>query len=134
MGGKIVRTIGIARARLKIGMMNLRLQHASPGSARADSAGRLSALTGGVRVSCKRPARRKAVPDRGPTLARAPQPLAQQSRVLFYGPPTLAFLRFLALLPTMLSTRPVAALMSALSKFRFIGSRSRSCSWVRVVG
>jgi hypothetical protein len=27
MGGKIVRTIGIVRARFKIGMMNLRLQY-----------------------------------------------------------------------------------------------------------
>jgi hypothetical protein len=49
----------------------------------------------------------------------------------FYGPPTLEFLWFLALLPSMLSTRPVAGLKSALSKFRFIGSRSRSCSWAR---
>ena len=49
----------------------------------------------------------------------------------FYGPPTLEFLWFLALLPTVLSTMPVAALMSALGKVRFIGSRPRSCSWAR---
>jgi hypothetical protein len=30
MGGKIVRTIGIARARLKIGMMNLGFPSAAP--------------------------------------------------------------------------------------------------------
>jgi hypothetical protein len=53
------------------------------GSARADGAcARLSALTGGLRVaSCKRtdgrPSGVKTVPDRGPTLARALQPLAQ---------------------------------------------------------
>jgi hypothetical protein len=38
MGGKIVRTIGSARARFKIGMMNPRLQYPSAGSARADGA------------------------------------------------------------------------------------------------
>jgi hypothetical protein len=52
----------------------------------------------------------------------------------FYGPPTLEFLWFLALLPTVLSTMPVAALMSALGKFRFIGSRPRLCSWARYCG
>ena len=46
----------------------------------------------------------------------------------FYGPPTLEFLRFLALLPSILPTMPAAALMSALGKFRFIGSRPRLCS------
>jgi IS5 family transposase len=60
MGGKIVRTIGIARARFKIGMMNL--GYSSSGwRLRA----RLSALTGGVRVSCKRPARRQSGPRSG---------------------------------------------------------------------
>src|SRR6266511_1329695 len=43
-----------------------RLQHPSAGSARADGAcARLSALTGGVRVSCKRPARRQSGPRSG---------------------------------------------------------------------
>ena len=46
----------------------------------------------------------------------------------FYGPPTLEFLRFLALLPSILPTMPAAALMSALGEFRFIGSRPRLCS------
>jgi hypothetical protein len=55
MGGKIMRTIGIARARLKIGMMNLgynirRLVQLE----RNGGCARLSALMGGVRVaSCK---------------------------------------------------------------------------------
>ena len=52
----------------------------------------------------------------------------------FYGPPTLEFLRFLALLPSILPTMPAAALMSALGKFRFIGSRPRLCSWARYCG
>src|SRR6266540_2210880 len=43
-----------------------RLQHPSAGSARADGAcARLSALTGGGRVSCKRPARRQSGPRSG---------------------------------------------------------------------
>jgi hypothetical protein len=65
-----------------------RLQHPSAGSARADGAcARLSALTGGVRVSCKRPARRQSGPrSGGPTLARAPQPLAQPKRGIVRGP------------------------------------------------
>ena len=46
----------------------------------------------------------------------------------FYGPPTLEFLRFLALLPSILPTMPAAARMSALGEFRFIGSRPRLCS------
>ena len=63
------------------------LRHPSVGSARADGAcARLSALTGGVRVSCKRPARRQSGPDRGPTLARAPQPLAQRKQGIVRGP------------------------------------------------
>src|SRR3981081_1810108 len=63
-----------------------RLQHPPAGSARADGGcARLSTLTGGVRVaSCKRTARSpasvKTVPDRGLTLARALQPLAQLRR------------------------------------------------------
>jgi Transposase DDE domain len=66
MGGKIVRTIGIARARFKIGMMNLgynirRLVQLE----RMAACARLSALTGGVRVSCKRPARRQSGPRSG---------------------------------------------------------------------
>src|SRR6476619_4855747 len=52
----------------------------------------------------------------------------------FSGPPTLEFLRFLALLPSILPTMPAAALMSALGKFRFIGSRPRLCSWARYCG
>ena len=47
---------------------------------------------------------------------------------LFYGPPTLEFLRSLVLLPSMLPTMPAAALMSALGEFRFSGSRPRLCS------
>jgi len=60
-----------------------RLQHPPVGSARADGGcARLSALTNGVRVaSCTRTARSpasvKTVPDRGLTLARALQLLAQ---------------------------------------------------------
>src|SRR6201993_507095 len=63
-----------------------RLQHPPAGSARADgSCTRLSALTGGLRVaSCKGPRERrpgvKTVSDRGLTLARALQPLAQLSQ------------------------------------------------------
>ncbi len=64
MGGKIVRTIGIARARFKIGMTNLGY------NIRRLVCARLSALTGGLRVgSCKRTARSpasvKTVPDPG---------------------------------------------------------------------
>jgi hypothetical protein len=84
MGGKIVRTIGIALARFKIGMMNL----GSAGSARADGAcARLSALTGGVGVSCKRPARRQSGPRSGgpPWHERRNRSLSQ-SRVLFEIP------------------------------------------------
>src|SRR5262249_43437867 len=83
MGGKIVRTIGIVRARFKIGMMNLgynirRLVQLE----RMAAAPRLSALTGGLRVpSCKGPRGRrpgvKTVPDRGLTSAQTLQPLAQ---------------------------------------------------------
>src|SRR5258705_930547 len=100
MGGKIVRTIGIVRAKFKIGMMNLgynirrwpsssgwRLRplecaHGwSPcGVVQKDRAVRLPGV--------------KTVPDRGPTLARALQPLAQLSRnrrkrVLFEVPNSL---------------------------------------------
>jgi hypothetical protein len=84
IGGKIVRTIGIALARFKIGMMNL----GSAGSARADGAcARLSALTGGVGVSCKRPARRQSGPRSGgpPWHERRNRSLSQ-SRVLFEVP------------------------------------------------
>jgi hypothetical protein len=57
MGGKIVRTIGIVRARFKIGMLNLGYNIRRLGPAQADgSCARLSALTGGVGVaSCKGP-------------------------------------------------------------------------------
>jgi hypothetical protein len=57
MGGKIVRTIGIVRARFKIGMMNLRLQYPPVGSARAD--GGCARLNGVGVASCNgRSARR----------------------------------------------------------------------------
>ena len=82
MGGKIVRTIGIARARFKIGMMNLGYEHPPAGSARAaGGCASLSTLTGGVRVaSCNgargRPPASKR-PRSGAHLARALHSFAQ---------------------------------------------------------
>ena len=59
MGGKIVRTIGIARTRFKIGMMNLGYNvFAASFCSSGWRLRRLSTLTGGVRAaSCKRTAR-----------------------------------------------------------------------------
>jgi nitrate reductase gamma subunit len=46
-------------------------------------------------------------------------------------PAYIGVLAILGLAARILSTMPVAALKSASGKFRFIGSRSRSCSWAR---
>jgi hypothetical protein len=55
MGGKIARTIGIARTRFKIGMKNLGYKHPPARSARADGArALLSALTGRIRVALQK--------------------------------------------------------------------------------
>src|SRR5262249_60850654 len=79
MGGKIVRTLGIARARFKIGMMNLgyNIRRLTAGGCAS-----LNTLTGGVRVaSCNEARGRqpgiKTAPDRGLTWARALHSFAQ---------------------------------------------------------
>ena len=70
---------------IQIGMMNLGYNIRRLNSARADGAcARLSALTGGVRVSCKRPARRQSGPrSGGPPWHRCRNRSLSQSRVLF---------------------------------------------------
>src|SRR5262245_52252950 len=82
MGGKIVRTIGIARARFKIGNDESRLQHPPAGSARAGGGrARLSALTGGVRAaSCNRIARSPSKPQDGPDRGTHPGASAATTR------------------------------------------------------
>jgi hypothetical protein len=52
MGGKIVRTIGIARARFKIGMMNLGYSIRRLAQLKRVAAAPVSANTGGVRWCC----------------------------------------------------------------------------------
>src|SRR5262249_21261139 len=81
MGGKIVRTIGIVRARFKIGMMNLgynirRLVQLELMAA-APSVVRSRAESVWHRAKDRRRPGVKTVPDRGLTSARALQPPAQ---------------------------------------------------------
>jgi hypothetical protein len=87
MGGKIVRTIGIARARFKIGMMNLGYN--------IRRLVQLERLAAAPATSCNgargRPPGIKTAPDRGLTWARALHSFAQlrqnrQNQLLFEVP------------------------------------------------
>ena len=85
MGVKIVRTIGIARARFKIGMMNLGYNIPAWFSSGGWRLRPLACVQGGVCVAraegtARSPASRQIGPRSSLTLARAKQTLAQLRR------------------------------------------------------